>query len=269
MERFDPREAAVTHHMNNGLTQLQAEHLADATQYDSPALDEYSSALQARSDAGYKKLNPMAEYDFMESFRKMNNKPSLMTTKDFFNEGEQPYFTDPKAPEPSPKYLDAIMKQRAESDKIMSESANARDAKRLADAKAISELPPLEDRFNELTDARAASYKAKKEIADTKSLNELMKTKRMPTEAEFYKMIADPKPKLEIVNPEEGASLVGGMIGAALPIAVHYANQATHGEFNPLDIKSAGEGSDIVPTMERGPVDELYRKKQLQSLREN
>jgi hypothetical protein len=67
MERFDPREAAVTHHMNNGLTQLQAEHLADATQYDSPALDEYSSALQARSDAGYKKLNPMAEYDFMES----------------------------------------------------------------------------------------------------------------------------------------------------------------------------------------------------------
>lgn len=68
-----------------------------------------------------------------------------------------------------------------------------------------------------------------------------------------------------------GAATTEALIGTALPIAVHYANQATHGEFNPLDIKSAGEGSDIIP---RGPeeqqynsLQEMYRQKKLQSLK--
>ncbi len=86
-------------------------------------------------------------------------------------------------------------------------------------------------------------------------------------EAKFKSRIGKP----ELVNPEEGMAQVGALAGAVLPIAVHYANQATHGEFNPLDIKSAGEGSDIVP---RGPEDqqynslqEMYRQKKLQSLK--
>ena len=73
------------------------------------------------------------------------------------------------------------------------------------------------------------------------------------------------------VKGQYGSAQVGALAGAAIPIAVHYANQATHGEFNPLDIKSAGEGSDIVP---RGPeeqqynsLQEMYRQKKLQSLR--
>lgn len=73
------------------------------------------------------------------------------------------------------------------------------------------------------------------------------------------------------VKGQYGSAQVGALAGAVLPIAVHYANQATHGEFNPLDIKSAGEGSDIVP---RGPeeqqydsLQEMYRQKKLQSLK--
>jgi hypothetical protein len=77
---------------------------------------------------------------------------------------------------------------------------------------------------------------------------------------------SEPVTKFRNWAGEMGAATIEGAAMASLPIAVHYANQATHGEFNPLDIKSAGEGSDIVPTMERGPVDELYRQKQLQSL---
>ena len=67
-----------------------------------------------------------------------------------------------------------------------------------------------------------------------------------------------------------GAATTEALVGAALPIAVHYANQATHGEFNPLDIKSAGEGSEVEANHEQpyGSVQELYRQKKLDSLKQ-
>jgi len=66
-----------------------------------------------------------------------------------------------------------------------------------------------------------------------------------------------------------GASTVESMAGMALPIAVHYANQATHGEFNPLDIKSAGEGSEVEANHEQpyNSLRELYRQKKFEALK--
>ena len=74
--------------------------------------------------------------------------------------------------------------------------------------------------------------------------------------------------KLSIV-PEDGSALVEGVAGVALPIAVHYANQATHGEFNPLDIKSAGEGSEVESNHELpyNSLRELYRQKKFEALK--
>lgn len=76
--------------------------------------------------------------------------------------------------------------------------------------------------------------------------------------------------KFSIV-PEKGSALVEGMAGVTLPIAVHYANQATHGEFNPLDIKSAGEGSEVEANHEQpyNSLQEMYRRKKLDSLKQD
>lgn len=81
---------------------------------------------------------------------------------------------------------------------------------------------------------------------------------------------SEPVTKYTNWNGEMGAATTEALVGTALPIAVHYANQATHGEFNPLDIKSAGEGSEVEANHEQpyGSVQELYRQKKLDSLKQ-
>lgn len=68
--------------------------------------------------------------------------------------------------------------------------------------------------------------------------------------------------KLKIV-PEEGFATVEGVGAALLPFAIHYANEYTHNELNPLDIKSANEGEDEL--MMR--INALNKQKYLDSLK--
>jgi len=73
--------------------------------------------------------------------------------------------------------------------------------------------------------------------------------------AELYKTMPE-------VKGQYGSAQINAIGGVALPIAVHYANQATHGEFNPLDIKSAGEGEDA----KMQQINALNKQKYLESL---
>ncbi|MEY3879364.1 MAG: hypothetical protein RIQ94_159 [Pseudomonadota bacterium] len=70
---------------------------------------------------------------------------------------------------------------------------------------------------------------------------ELLRRKKMMDSLAEWKKANPPEPTEPVIE-----SIGGGVAGALIPAAIHYANQATHGDLNPLNIQDAGEGSDIV-----------------------
>lgn len=68
---------------------------------------------------------------------------------------------------------------------------------------------------------------------------EVLRRQKMMNSLADWKKANPPEPTEPLME-----SVGGGIAGALIPAAIHYANQATHNEFNPLDIKGAGEGED-------------------------
>ncbi len=122
--------------------------------------------------------------------------------------------------------------------------------------------------FNENLDNSGYKY-AKGEVEPSKEYLDAFTKQRNQSSVTTPDRLSDLRNRKFMLPPEGGSALVEGMAGVALPIAVHYANQATHGEFNPLDIKSAGEGSEVEANHEQpyNSLRELYRQKKFEALK--
>jgi hypothetical protein len=106
----DWNKELIKHYMESGLSQKEAEYLNNAIRDEaSYQKDDYAKALQRRASKNYAPQAKVDRKEFMDSFKKMNDKP--MTTERFFDKSIE-YSRDPGAGKVSEGYLEAIKKQR-------------------------------------------------------------------------------------------------------------------------------------------------------------
>ena len=257
----------IERYINDGLSNQQAEYLVKSLKNNEAfSGDEYAQALLRKTRKVSGAQDKINSDEFMKNFRDSSSKD--MTTDEFF---------DPPKKGADPFGLDRPYTPVTESDipfnPDWSEIQKARVLKSLNAQKEHKEYSNYDKPIHpdsESTDPTSAYYDrkitAEDYIPEHYDINEYENYWRDVGKESSYNDRPGWK-EWRSSSAYEHGPLVNGA-EALLPVAIHYANQATHGEFNPLDIKSAGEGSEVETNHEQpyNSLKELYRQKQLKSL---
>lgn len=256
--------------MENGLTQKQAEYLADTITAENPHGDDYSKKLLDKSLKNNKET-----FDLPEK--------TGMSTEEFFNDS---YSIPIGEPTPSDKYLDAVRSQRRVPLRPVDDSYN-RDMRRERLRNAVNDMNAKADSYleinhpdiyeeaksdliksdalrestkipyPELEDGKMSPQELYKRIDLIKERRNLFKNNSTPD----FKIKSDHIPEVEFLGEDGFAStgLAEEVAGGLLPLLAHRA----------LRIEDAGAGStfdrDNVPNADF--LDELNKKKKLEALK--